>query len=136
MTRSDGSFPSYKKIAYSKDTPEDYYSNDALRCGVCEKLWPNYKEFQPESPCCGAPMILAKNKSPDMTWPVAVKALIYHKFERFYEKWNEDATDAELEWGETGKVVVSEKDVAEGMQEIDRIIESGGNASRRTEYDL
>jgi len=59
-----------------------------------------------------------------MTWAEAVKRLLKARFERYYEKWNDDVTDEALVWDETidDNFPINEEDLRQGMEEIERII--------------
>jgi hypothetical protein len=110
MTRSDGKFPVYKKLKVDpKRPPEGWRDNGARRCLACGKGWPNMPIFAP-SPCCGQQAGIVVDANPDVTWPEAVHALLQARFERFYQQWNEDATDEDL--------LYSEEEIEKSLDEI------------------
>jgi hypothetical protein len=59
-----------------------------------------------------------------MTWGEAVVKLLHARFERYYEKWNDDVTDEALLFDTTldDRFAISENDLREGLDEIDRLI--------------
>jgi len=59
-----------------------------------------------------------------MTWSEAVKQLLDARFERYYDKWNDDVTDEALLWDESIEdgYPISEEDLRDGIVEIERLI--------------
>lgn len=88
---------------------------------VCNKDWPNISVFSP-SPCCNAQAGVVATAQPEMTWGRAVKELMYFRFERYYENWNEGVTDEEMTWLDLGEMPYTEHEYVEGIKEIERII--------------
>lgn len=122
MPRSDGRFPRYEKLDIDPDTRPPGYDNftyGSRRCVECDKRWPNSDYFNP-SPCCSKPTKVF-DMSPSMSWREAVKVLNEARFERYYEAWNENVTDEELDIDV--RLPVKEEDVQAGMTVIDQIIE-------------
>lgn len=126
MSRSDQIFPSYIKLDLNPDQPKAGWEDGCRRCQRCGKSWPNLSVFSP-SPCCNVASGIVKTAKPDMSWHDAVMKLIHVKFERFYEKWNEGLTDEELYWTNT-ESNVSDDEISEGMQEIEKLISEDNHA--------
>lgn len=121
MSRSDGTYPGYVKLTYSKTNPPEDWDEGARRCIQCKKNWPNLSEFSP-SPCCNHQAGIVADATPDTNWPDAYSDLLRFRFDRFYEKWNDGATDIELCWNNTEPV--SDDEVCEGIKEINSLIAS------------
>lgn len=119
MGRSSGVFPSYVRLDINHRRPPEGWDQGSKRCIICDKNWPNLTVFVP-TPCCDAIGGTIGDGKPDMTWPQAVSDLIHFRFEKWYDKWNEGASDVDLNWN--NEYPVSEDDVREGMREIEKFI--------------
>lgn len=98
MSRSNGEFPTYKKLNIDPDEwPADYFDT-ARQCVGCAFLWPHPHIFDP-SPCCNVETELVEG-SPDIRWPDAVKRLHQARFSRWYDEYNEGLEDEQLAWEE------------------------------------
>lgn len=120
MSRLDGTYPSYVKLDIDASHPPKGWNDGARRCEHCNKDWPNLSLFSP-SPCCGANAGIVSTAIPDMTWPLAVKMLLTHRFEKWYERWNDGASDEDLVWMDI-EVPYSEHELEEGLEEIDHLV--------------
>lgn len=97
MSRSTGTFPRYTKLEISpNDWPKNYY-NSCRYCEVCEFNWPASHLFI-DCPFCGERTDIDDANPPDIRWPDAINHLLNARFEKFYEKYNEDLTDEQLIW--------------------------------------
>lgn len=124
MTRSNGSFPTFTKTDLDPRSPKTGWNVGCRRCMQCGKNWPNISAFSP-SPCCNTQSGIVGDGTPEMDWSSAVKQLLSLKFERLYERWNEGVSDEQLMWlTPPDKSLVSELEISEGLDEIDRIINS------------
>jgi hypothetical protein len=121
MPRSDGKYPHYVKLDVDPHNPPDGWDEGCRRCIVCKKNWPNIAVFSP-SPCCNQQAGIVADGMPDVNWKEAVHYLLHSKFDKFYERWNEEATDEELRWISVEDFPVSEQEMNEGMQEIEALI--------------
>jgi hypothetical protein len=119
MSRTDGTYPSYVKVNLDAAHPKDGWNDGCRRCSNCGKSWPNVAVFSP-SPCHNVVAGIVKSGTPDMPWAKAVSELRHAKFERYYEKWNDGASDEELYW--TKENDPSDYEMSEGMREIEKII--------------
>jgi hypothetical protein len=61
-----------------------------------------------------------------MTWPLAVKMLLMNRFEKWYERWNDGATDEDLVWLDI-EVPYTEDELVEGLEEIENLVNSRNN---------
>jgi len=123
MSRKNKTFPKYVKLKIEKDShPADLWEKGSRRCSKCNTQWPAYSIFNP-SPCCNANTAVV-DASPHMTWSEAVKQLLDARFERYYDKWNDDVTDEALLWDESIEdgYPISEEDLRDGIVEIERLI--------------
>jgi hypothetical protein len=94
MGRSDGSFPSYKKLdVHPAEWPKNYYhsSRSCIQCGL---RWPDQEIFSP-TPCCNS-RTLKSELAPEMRWVEACKRILESRFDEFYEEYNEGLTDDQL----------------------------------------
>lgn len=121
MSRSDGQYPSYVKLNVDPHKPPTGWDHGARRCIRCKKAWPNLAIFSP-SPCCNENAGQSNTAEPDMSWADAVQHLLRAKFDRYYEKWNEGATDEQLMWMVDDDMPFSEHEYKEGLKEIERLI--------------
>lgn len=123
MSRKDGTFPKYVKLKIDKNSPPaDLFERGSRKCIKCDTHWPCYSIFNP-SPCCNANTAPVEG-TPSMTWVEATRQLLLARFERYYEKWNDDVTDEALLFDATleDRFPINEDDLREGMDEIDRLI--------------
>lgn len=96
MSRTDGKFPEYAKLTIDpKNWPNKYWETSRA-CKVCEYRWPYVPLFY-RSPCCGADTEVIE-EPPNLRWPEAISQLIYSRFERYYEEYNEGVPDDQLDW--------------------------------------
>lgn len=121
MSRSDGEYPGYIKLQIDPKRPVEGWNDGARRCIACKKAWPNLALFSP-SPCCNANAGVVSSAEPDMSWESAVKSLLHARFERYYEKWNEGASDEQLMWLVDDDMSFSEHEYKEGLKEIENLI--------------
>jgi hypothetical protein len=121
MSRTDGTYPSYVRLDIDANNPPKDWNDGARRCEYCTKDWPNVSTFSP-SPCCGANANIVSTATPDMTWPLAVKMLLTHRFDKWYERWNDGASDEDLTWVQAIEVPYSEQELEEGLEEIANLI--------------
>lgn len=119
MGRSNGTFPSYVRLDLDHRQPPDGWKDGARKCIECGRNWPNVAAFVP-TPCCDKVGGIVMDAVPDMTWPEAVSALLHFRFNRYYEKWNEGMSDAELNWSQ--EFPVNDDEVSEGMKEIEEFL--------------
>lgn len=119
MSRTDGNFPPYSKLEYSKQNPPDGWNVGSRRCIGCKKDWPNVADFSP-SPCCNYQAGVVADGFPDMDWETAYIELMRFRFERYYEKWNDGATDIELCWNTHESI--SEQEISEGLEKLNSFI--------------
>lgn len=124
MSRKDNIFPKYVKLKIDpKNPPHDLWDRGARKCGKCGTNWPNYAIFDP-SPCCDN-HTSAVEGAPELPWTEAVKKLLFARFERYYDKWNEDVTDEAILWDRSIEIpsfTIDEEEFQKGLQEIDRLI--------------
>lgn len=124
MSRTNNTFPKYVKLKVdAANPPHDLWERGGRKCVKCGINWPNYSIFNP-SPCCDATTGVVQN-SAEMPWSEAVKRLLNARFERYYEKWNEDVTDEALLFDssiEVAGIVIDERELQSGMAEIERLI--------------
>jgi len=130
MSRKDRKFPKHIVLKIDgENPPADLWERGSRRCIKCGTQWPAYSIFNP-SPCCNANAAVIP-EAPSMTWSEAVKRLLFARFERYYEKWNDDVTDEALLFDESiDAFPISEDDLREGLAEIDRLI---GETSQTSE---
>ena len=121
MSRRDGNYPPYAKLEYSKNDPPEGWNDGARRCIGCKKDWPNVPEFSP-SPCCNYQAGIVADALPEMTWDTALTELKRFRFERFYEKWNDGASDIELCWN--NHEPISDEVISEGLEKLNSFIAS------------
>lgn len=121
MSRKDGEFPPYTKLRYHKDSPPEGWNEGARRCIECKKDWPNLPEFAP-SPCCNQQCGVVGDATPEGTWRTAYAELLKFRFERYYEKWNDGASDIELCWNDNAEV--SDSEISEGLEKLNALIDS------------
>jgi hypothetical protein len=120
MGRLSGTFPPYSKIDVDPEEWPDNYWESSRECPQCKKHWPAIGLFH-ESPCCGASTILTEKEVPDMRWPDAVKALLTHRFNRWYDEYNEDIDDEKLPW--TDVTTNGQFDEDKAQAEVEALIE-------------
>lgn len=124
MSRKDRLFPKYVKLEiHPENPPADLYERGSKRCAKCGTHWPAYSIFLP-TPCCNQ-NAESTDHPPDMPWFVAVKKLHSSRFERYYEKWNDDVTDESILFDPNIEIPltdVEEEQLREGLEEIDRLI--------------
>lgn len=121
MSRSDGVYPSYAKLELDPNKPPAGWDYGARRCIKCKKSWPNMGIFSP-SPCCNENAGVVNTAEPDMSWAEALSEVLRVRFERYYEKWNEGASDEQLMWMVDDDMPFSEHEYEEGLKEIERLI--------------
>ena len=121
MSRSDGTFPQYVKLDYSKSEAPENWNDGVRRCKECKKNWPNLPEFSP-SPCCNCQAGTVSDALPDMDWETAYIELVRFRFDRVYEKWNDGATDIELAWSSIEPI--SDQEISEGLEELNSFLSS------------
>lgn len=119
MSRSDGEFPLYTKLDYNVDDPPEGWNQGCRRCATCKKNWPNIPGFSP-SPCCNYQTGIVADGTPDMSWQDAYRELMNFRFDRFYEKYNEGASDVELCWNSNERP--SEQEISEGLDKLNSLI--------------
>lgn len=131
MSRKDSVYPKHVKLKIDpKNPPADLFERGSRRCVKCGTQWPNYSIFTP-SPCCeGASQNIAT--PPHMTWEESSRLLLHARFERYYEKWNDDVTDEAIIYDESIKaeIAIDPELLAQGLEEIEVII---GNKQMSTE---
>jgi len=124
MSRQDHIFPKYVTLEISSDNPpSDLYEKGSRKCAKCGVLWPAYTIFVP-TPCCNRSADLS-SKPPDISWADAVKKLHKSRFERYYEKWNDDVTDEGILFDPSIELPLfeyEEEELRQGLEEIDRLI--------------
>jgi hypothetical protein len=124
MTRTNRLFPKYVKLEIDPDNPpSDLYERGSRRCLKCSMRWPAYSIFLP-TPCCNQNAELIQDP-PDVTWAKAVQMLHQMRFERYYEKWNDNVTDEVILFDDSIEIPLfdfDEEQLREGLEEIDRIV--------------
>lgn len=123
MSRKNNTFPKYVKLKIdAENPPADVWERGSRKCVKCQTQWPSYSIFNP-SPCCDASTEVNTN-TPHMTWGEAVKRLLIARFERYYEKWNDNVTDEALMWDQSIEdgFPIDEESLKQGMEEIERLI--------------
>jgi hypothetical protein len=123
MSRKNNIFPKYVKLKIDKDNPPaDLWERGARRCLKCRAQWPAYSIFNP-SPCCNASTEVLPNESSHLTWSESVEKLLEVRFERYYDKWNDNVTDEELIWDRSieDDLPMDEEALKQGLEEIDRL---------------
>lgn len=123
MSRKTQTFPKYVKLKIDQDSPPaDLWERGSRKCQKCDTKWPCYSIFNP-SPCCDSNTEVLTS-DPEMTWREAVKRLLKGRFERYYEKWNDDVTDEALVWDQSidDNFPIREEDLRQGLEEIERLI--------------
>jgi hypothetical protein len=124
MSRKDQTYPKYVKLKIDPDVPpNDLWERGSRQCVSCGINWPNYSIFNP-SPCCDQPTNIVEATS-ELTWAESVKKLLNSRFERYYEKWNEQVTDEALLFDDSVEIPsfdIDKSQYEEGMAEIERLI--------------
>ena len=99
MSRRSGAFPTYEKLDFHPDIWPDYYYESSKQCAKCGFKWPNIREIEDSSPCCGG-ILVAGDETPSLRWPDMIEFLKKCRFEKFYDEWNEGVEDDQLIWEE------------------------------------
>jgi len=131
MSRKDKTFPKYVKLKIDKDSPPaDLWERGARKCLKCNSLWPSYSIFNP-SPCCNVTTEVLPSETPFTTWSESVEKLLEARFERYYDKWNDNVTDEEILWDESiqDDFPIDEEDLKKGLEEIERLTDPNSKIS-------
>lgn len=111
-------YPEYTKINLDPKKVPVGYGDSSRRCVECETRWPNHSKFLlGDSPCCRSKMTVI-GETPSMTWPEAIKGLKHYHFNKWYEKYNEGKSEAELEWN-GDPLDINEVELEDSMKEIE-----------------